>query len=251
MPARHASGRSFTAQLAFQHFQLEIEAQHDVEIVGHLVGVGADERARDLVDGAVEGVERHVARAGPGKRSAAADRNSSQKPRLRATTIFSHSRDWLSCTPAETPWPSGVPSSAGVDALLVHGVPGLVQRRKQRVAEVVFAHAGGDAHVARGEFRAERMMREVEPAAREVVAHALARPLRPNSNCAGSAKSRCRQESSGAGCPQIASHQRHQLALAARRTVCGSTPSSCLRRHRRCADRRRGRRARRSRNIRG
>ena len=50
----------FHRQAALQHLQLQIEPQHDVEIVGHLVGVAADQRARDLVDGAIEGVERHV-----------------------------------------------------------------------------------------------------------------------------------------------------------------------------------------------
>ena len=63
--SRQASGRSLTAQPALQQVQLQVEAQHDVEIVGHLVGVGADQRALDLVDGAVERVERHVLRAGP------------------------------------------------------------------------------------------------------------------------------------------------------------------------------------------
>ena len=61
----------------------------------------------------------------------------------------------------------------GAHALLVHGVAGLVQRREQRVAEVVLVDARGDAHVAGGEFGAERMVREIEPPAREVVAHAL------------------------------------------------------------------------------
>ena len=64
-----------------------------------------------------------------------------------------------------------------IDRLFIHRVPGLVQRRKQRVAEVVFTHAGRDAHIARGEFRAERMVREIEPATLEVVAQALGRPF--------------------------------------------------------------------------
>ena len=67
-------------ELAFQHFQLEIEAQHDVEIVGHLVGVGADERTRHLVDGAVKGLERHVREPIGEGDPAAADRN---RPRSR------------------------------------------------------------------------------------------------------------------------------------------------------------------------
>lgn len=50
-------GQVFDSQLAFQHLQLEVEAQHDVQVVGHLVGVGADERALDLVDRAVESLQ--------------------------------------------------------------------------------------------------------------------------------------------------------------------------------------------------
>ena len=41
--------------------------------------------------------------------------------------MFSHNRDWLSCTPADTPWPSGVPARSDRDALLVKRVAGLVQ----------------------------------------------------------------------------------------------------------------------------
>ncbi len=50
----------FHRKLALEQFELEIEPQDDVEIVGHLVGVGADERARDLVDGAIEGLTRNL-----------------------------------------------------------------------------------------------------------------------------------------------------------------------------------------------
>ena len=36
------------AELALEQFQLEIEAQHDVQIVGHLVGVSANEWSAPL-----------------------------------------------------------------------------------------------------------------------------------------------------------------------------------------------------------
>ncbi len=62
---------------------------------------------------------------------------------------------------------------SGRDALLVHGVPGLVDGREQRLADVVQIDPRGDPHVARGEARRERMMRLVEPPALEVVAEAL------------------------------------------------------------------------------
>ena len=60
-----------------------------------------------------------------------------------------------------------------IDALFVHGVAGLVQRREQRVAEVVLIDASGDAYVAFGKRRAERMAGEIEPAALEIIADPL------------------------------------------------------------------------------
>ena len=59
------------------------------------------------------------------------------------------------------------------DALLVHGVASLVQRREQGVANVVLADAGGDADVASGKPGAERMVRKIEPAPLEIVTKAL------------------------------------------------------------------------------
>ena len=56
------------------------------------------------------------------------------------------------------------------DALLVHRVPGLVQRGEEAVRQIVVAVAGGDAHVAAAELGHERVRRLVLPAAREVVA---------------------------------------------------------------------------------
>ena len=56
------------------------------------------------------------------------------------------------------------------DALLVHRVPGLVQRGEETVRQVVVAVAGGDAHVAAAELGHVRMRRLVLPSLREVVA---------------------------------------------------------------------------------
>src|SRR6476659_3715612 len=62
------------------------------------------------------------------------------------------------------------------DALLVHRVASLVHSREQCVAEIAFVDARGDAYVAERKCRAERMMRQIEPAACRVVAH-LSRDL--------------------------------------------------------------------------
>ena len=42
------------AKLALEQSKLKIEAQHDVQIVGYLVRVGANERSRHLIDGTME-----------------------------------------------------------------------------------------------------------------------------------------------------------------------------------------------------
>ena len=42
------------AKVALEQSKLKIEAQHDVQIVGYLVRVGADKRPRYLIDGAME-----------------------------------------------------------------------------------------------------------------------------------------------------------------------------------------------------
>ena len=51
-------GQVADRQGAFEQLQFKIEAQHDMQVVGHLVCVGADERAFNLVDGAIELIER-------------------------------------------------------------------------------------------------------------------------------------------------------------------------------------------------
>src|SRR5271166_3775439 len=67
--------------------------------------------------------------------------------------------------------PERGPLVGGIHALLVHRVPGLMQRREKGVADVVLAHPGGDPDVARGKLGTERVARLVEPSAFEVVAH--------------------------------------------------------------------------------
>ena len=96
--------------MAFQQFQLEVEAHHDMEIVGDLVGIRADQRAFNLVDRAVEGLEPCLRGTDLEKYPAEPGKNAPRSARPRPTT-FSQSRDWLSCTPADVPVPSGVPSS--------------------------------------------------------------------------------------------------------------------------------------------
>ena len=60
MRAFHASGRSSSGELAGEDLLLQLEAQDDVQVVGRLVGLDADERRLHLVDRPVEVVELDV-----------------------------------------------------------------------------------------------------------------------------------------------------------------------------------------------
>ena len=50
-------GQVGDSESAFEEVQAQLEADHDMEVVGDFVGVGADEAGLDAVDGAVEGIE--------------------------------------------------------------------------------------------------------------------------------------------------------------------------------------------------
>ncbi len=139
-------GQIAHGQTAFEHGQLEVEADHDVEVVGHLVGVGADERALDLVDRPVELLEGHRAEllgegcleqrvVVPPEGARAADQ---VLPQARLALVDAR---------------GGAAGQDGavvgrVDALLVHGVPRLVQGAEEALGQVVLVEAGGDAHIA-------------------------------------------------------------------------------------------------------
>ena len=130
-------GQVLDREPAFQHGQLQVEPHHDVQIVGHLVGVGADQRPLDLVDGAVEGLQRHALElAGEGiaqlriemlPEAAAAADHVLPKPRLALVHAGGGARAQRRAI------------QIGADALLVERMARLVQGREQRLADVVVA----------------------------------------------------------------------------------------------------------------
>ena len=67
----------------------------------------------------------------------------------------------------------GVAVVVRVDALLVHGVAGLMDGAEKRVAQIVLVHPGGDAHVAQRKTGGEGMGGLILAAALEVIAQAL------------------------------------------------------------------------------
>ena len=125
----------FHLQPAFQQVHLEIETHHDVEIVGHLVGVGADQRAFDPVDGAIEGLRRDGAeRIGEG----VLQHRIKMLP--EATTAPDHvfPQPRLALVHAcRRPVAQRSAVERGGDALLVERMAGLVDDREQRIADVV------------------------------------------------------------------------------------------------------------------
>ena len=60
MRSFQAAGRSSTLEIAAHQRELQLEAQEDVQVVGDLVGLDADQRRLDQVGGAHERVERDV-----------------------------------------------------------------------------------------------------------------------------------------------------------------------------------------------
>ena len=141
---------------------LELEAQDDVERVGDLVGVHADEGGLDLVERPVEVLE---ADAVDGRRESARSglELPFQKGRPRPT-MFSQKRDWDSWTAIEAASPRASAGPFGGQAELVEGVAGLVDGGEDGGGEIVLEVAGGDAHVARPDGRGEGMGRPVQPA---------------------------------------------------------------------------------------
>ena len=157
---------------ALDQRQLELEAQDDVEVVGRLVGVDADQRALDGVDRAVEGVGVDAARD-PRAERLAQDRQHPAAERARAADdvlpqpalgLVDAERDRLAERAAR---------ELGRDARLVEAVAELVQGGEVGDAEVVQVVAGGDADVGRAERLRERVRRGVEPPAVGVEADRL------------------------------------------------------------------------------
>src|SRR5438105_6131740 len=68
-------------EASLEQRDLEIEPQDDVQIVGYLVGVGSYQRALDLVDGAMENLDRHVSERG---REGLAERRIEVLPQVEA-----------------------------------------------------------------------------------------------------------------------------------------------------------------------
>ena len=164
-------GQVLDGQLALQHLQLKVKAQHDVQVVGHLVGFGADEGALHLVDGPVEGVEGDAAQL-LGKGSLEARIVEPPEGEAAAHEVLPQARRAL-VHPGRGAFRQEGALQGGIDALLVEGVASLVEGAEKGLSQVALPDPVGDAHVADGKGRGEGMVCLVLASAPEIVAHAL------------------------------------------------------------------------------
>ena len=145
-----------------------------MQVVGDLVGVGADERALHLVDGAIEGL--HGDRL-ERLRECPLELGIEELPEGAAATHDVLPQARLALMDARRrAMPERRSLQVGADPLLVDAVAGLVERAEQGVGHIVVAHPRGDAHVAQRELGHERVVGLVLPPALEVVAELLDHP---------------------------------------------------------------------------
>src|SRR5262249_12038871 len=125
----------FDGEAPLEQLDLEIEPQHDVQIVSQLVGIGSYQRARNLVDGAMEGFDRHVRERG---REGFAERRIEVPPQAEAAPddIFPEPRLALMNAHRRPP-PERRAAKRGRDSLFVEGMPSFMQGREQRLAQIV------------------------------------------------------------------------------------------------------------------
>lgn len=161
-------GQVADGESPLQQLQFEVEAQHHVQVISHLVGVGADERLLHLVDGAVEFVERDALELVGELRL---EFGIEILPRLAAAPddVFPQPRLTLVDACARPTRQRG-PLVDGIVALFVHGVPRFVDVAEQRLAEEILLDARGDADVADGERGHKGMVGLVHAAALKIVA---------------------------------------------------------------------------------
>ena len=166
MPSFQAAGRSATLEVARDQRPLEPVAQDDVQRVGHLVGVDADEAA---LDAGVEALE--VRRREGGVVAERLLELARQKAHERRRTAGLHlDEQRLALVDGHAALVAHrLAAPAQRQPGLVEGVTGLVQHAHQGRDELVLAVAGGDADVVGG-AAAERVRALVEPAGVEVEA---------------------------------------------------------------------------------
>jgi len=179
-----------------------------VEVVGQLVGLGADERGFHPVHGPVEGLQGNGPQA-VGKDFLQFRVEVLPEGQAPGDQVLPCAGLGLVHSRAGSLRQEG-PLQGGIHPLLVQGVPRLVGGGEETVGEVSFVDPGGDAHVAHGKPRLEGMVGQVLPSPGEIVAE------RPNDHLPEvelpvfgemPLQARVVGRLPGSGCP----HQRHEL----------------------------------------
>ena len=146
--------------------ELELEAQEDVQVIGDLVGLDADQRRLDQVGGAHELIERDVVQLHGERLPDLVQMPLPERPRA-ADHVLPEAR--LRLVEAER---RDVAAERALDgarqALLVETVAGLVQDGEEAGEEVVLALARRQADVAGREACGERVRRLVQAPGLEV-----------------------------------------------------------------------------------
>ena len=146
-----------------------------MQVVGRLVGLDADERRPDVVDGEDEVVERHVAEGVKEHLASARKEVLPEGPAAADLVLPQAATAIRECRASR-----GRPGRAEVLArqtLLVDAVARLVQDAEERLVEVMGVVARGDPAIARAGAAAERVRGHVEPAGVEVEADRRSRRL--------------------------------------------------------------------------
>ena len=170
----HSSGSSLERERLGEHLLLELEAQDDVQVVGRLVGVDADQRRPHGVHLAVPRLGVDAARARPGSAPAAAGRSSARTAasgRRGSPTCGSATR----ARRARRRAPSGVRSSDGSIWCSYSPWPNSCIVAKSAV-EAVVEVARRQPDVLRPAAGRERVHGRVEPPGRRRRSRSGARP---------------------------------------------------------------------------
>ena len=157
--------------LAGKQHALNLVAHHNVQRVGELVGLGADQRRLRNVHGAVERVLVHVA-VDLGRVAAQHLEQRAHKGAAAAHGVLKETALALVDAHGGTALQARA-RIGGIHAQLVHGVAGLVDDAEDVGDAIVLVDVRGDARVAHRETLAKRMLGKGERGVVQVQAHKL------------------------------------------------------------------------------
>ena len=162
------AGEIRAAQIAAEQRALELEANDDVKVVGHLVGLRA-QRARDHpIHGSTKRLHRNAPqRVGKSLEELRID----MPPESRAPSDEVLPQAGLRLVHAgRRRLPHGGAVVRGIERLVVERMPGLMQQREESAGEVARVVAQRHPDVAGADDGAKGMLPHIEPAALEVEA---------------------------------------------------------------------------------